>query len=330
MYVKQVRYNDKEYSYREQLGNVAKSLRTLFSTSKYESVIQRSHIYAIYSKYPPVTPTDILFYSFAIGQMAVIFATLLLMACSNPSEIPKQNEPGSRLTNDQTADAIPVPEPRSRYGNPPFYDVWSKRYYVMDSSKDYVARGIASWYGEDFQGQRTSSGETYDMYAMTAAHKELPLPTYVQVTNLENKRTAVVRINDRGPFHENRLIDLSYAAATKLGIVQKGTGLVEVRALDPNHPQLASITPLRNANTLVTNPQMYIQVGAFASRQNAERLQIRLEPHQLGKISIIPSNHQKKPIFRVRIGPLASVELADQTTKRLNNMGMREYQIVID
>jgi len=130
-------------------------------------------------------------------------------------------------------DAVPTEEPLSPYGNPEEYEVFGETYHVMESSSGYVSEGLASWYGEEFQGRRTSSGEPYDMYLMTAAHKTLPLPTYVEVTNLENGRRAVVRVNDRGPFHPDRVIDLSYVAARKLGIVGPGTARVRVRALEP-------------------------------------------------------------------------------------------------
>ena len=134
---------------------------------------------------------------------------------------------------DQVPDAVPVAEPLSRYGNPEEYEVFGEKYRVMDSSEGYVAEGLASWYGEEFQGKPTSSGEPYDMYLMTAAHRTLPIPTYVEVTNLENGRVAVVRVNDRGPFHDDRIIDLSYVAARKLGVVGPGTARVRVRALEP-------------------------------------------------------------------------------------------------
>jgi rare lipoprotein A len=129
-------------------------------------------------------------------------------------------------------DAAPRPEPRSRHGNPPFYDVFGKRYYVLSSSAAYVERGVASWYGPGFHRVRTSTGEQYDMYGMTAAHKTLPLPAYVRVTNLQNGRSVVVRVNDRGPFVGNRIIDLSYTAASRLDMLRNGTAMVEVRALD--------------------------------------------------------------------------------------------------
>lgn len=151
-----------------------------------------------------------------------------------PAESPP---PERRLPADPapgTADLpvlVPRAEPRSPYGNPDSYEVFGKRYRVMDSSDGYVERGVASWYGREFHGRRTSSGESYDMHALSAAHRTLPLPTYVEVTNLENGRKVVVRINDRGPFHGDRIIDLSYAAAVKLGMAGKGTARVEVRAL---------------------------------------------------------------------------------------------------
>jgi rare lipoprotein A len=129
--------------------------------------------------------------------------------------------------------ANPLPESKSRYGNPETYVVFGKRYSVLDTSAGFVEEGIASWYGEPFHGRRTSSGETYDMYTLTAAHKHLPLPTYALVTNLDNGRRIVVRVNDRGPFHEDRVIDLSYAAALELDMVGPGTARVNVRALDP-------------------------------------------------------------------------------------------------
>jgi rare lipoprotein A len=130
-------------------------------------------------------------------------------------------------------DAVPVQEERSRYGNPPEYEVFGRTYRVLNTSSGYEAEGLASWYGPDFQGRRTSSGDPYDMYAMTAAHPSLPLPTYVEVTNLGNGRTVVVRVNDRGPFHGDRIIDLSYVAAWKLGMIGHGTARVRVRALEP-------------------------------------------------------------------------------------------------
>jgi rare lipoprotein A len=141
---------------------------------------------------------------------------------------------------DSIPDMAPRYEPRSRNGNPPFYDVMGKRYFVLSSGVGYVERGVASWYGPGFHKVRTSIGEPYDMYAMTAAHKTLPLPAYVRVTNLQNGLSIVVRVNDRGPFVGNRIIDLSYTAASKLGMLRNGTAMVEVRSLEP----VSANTPL--------------------------------------------------------------------------------------
>jgi rare lipoprotein A len=150
-----------------------------------------------------------------------------------PNSEPPPNPP---VIPQAVPEVVPRVEPRSRYGNPPFYEVFGKRYYVLSSSVAYVERGVASWYGPGFHKLRTSTGDPYDMYGMTAAHKTLPLPAYVRVTNLQNGRSVVVRVNDRGPFVGNRIIDLSYTAASRLDMLRNGTAMVEVRALDPTQP----------------------------------------------------------------------------------------------
>ena len=168
-------------------------------------------------------------------------------AASRPAHpTPQAQALRRRLPAEAVPDAVPRVEPRSRYGNPPFYEVFGKRYYVLSSSSAYVERGVASWYGPGFHKIRTSTGEPYDMYGMTAAHKTLPLPAYVRVTNLQNGRSVVVRVNDRGPFVGNRIIDLSYTAAAKLDMLRNGTAMVEVRAIDPAIP--GSQPPCRRAN----------------------------------------------------------------------------------
>nr|VFJ58219.1 MAG: rare lipoprotein A [Candidatus Kentron sp. FM]VFJ62986.1 MAG: rare lipoprotein A [Candidatus Kentron sp. FM]VFK19661.1 MAG: rare lipoprotein A [Candidatus Kentron sp. FM] len=174
------------------------------------------------------------------AQLAkAVFACCLMSLLAGCGFLSDQDGPPlfSRLDPDNIPDAVPRSDPKSPYGNPPSYAVYGQRYYVMESSLGYVKRGIASWYGRKFHGRRTSSGETYDMFAMTAAHRSLPLPTYVRVINLENGRQAIVRVNDRGPFHPDRIIDLSYAAAVKLHIAQRGTARVEIRAIDPTGPK---------------------------------------------------------------------------------------------
>lgn len=229
-------------------------------------------------------------------------------------------------------DAIPRDEPHSRYGNPESYEVMGKRYYVLNSSKGFVERGIASWYGTKFDGKRTSSGETYDMYAMTAAHKTLPLPTYVEVINLENKKSIIVRVNDRGPFHENRIIDLSYAAASKLGILASGTGLVEIRAINPStYASNGKSTPITTV-ALDNRPisEFYIQVGAFSQLTNAEKLRIQLDSIGKSRIKINQAVVDNKLLYRVRIGPLVNVDNADQIVDQLIHLGITDYHIVVD
>jgi rare lipoprotein A len=181
-------------------------------------------------------------------QMLMLSALLgLLSACSSTPE--RVGGDFAQGDDRDVPDAVPKAEPRSRYGNPASYVVYGKRYYTKDDGAGHVERGLASWYGPGFHGRRTSSGERYDMHAMTAAHKTLPLPTYAQVTNLDNGRSAVVRINDRGPFHGDRVIDLSRAAAVKLGVLATGTANVEVRALAP----LDQVPGDRNPFLLATN-----------------------------------------------------------------------------
>ena len=172
-------------------------------------------------------------------RLHIALLVLPLSSCSlvNPAASPVAStstpSPAAVRSPTDPPDAVPRLETKTRSGNPDSYEVRGRSYRVLETSDGYVERGIASWYGEQFHGRRTSSGEPYDMYDMTAAHKSLPLPTYVEVTNLENGRTVVVRVNDRGPFIDGRIIDLSFAAARKLGYIGAGTVEVEVRALDP-------------------------------------------------------------------------------------------------
>lgn len=248
-------------------------------------------------------------------------------------------------------DAVPRAEPKSRWGNAESYVVRGKRYHTLPSSHNYAERGIASWYGSKFHGHRTSNGETYDMYQMSAAHKSLPLPTYARVTNLRNGKSVIVKINDRGPFHENRLIDLSYAAAAKLDILAAGTGLVEIKAIDPQRylaeqqkPKIAPSQPklavqqqpkpaaqLQQPAEAGHDPLMYLQLGAFSDRGNAERLRSRLAGLQLpGPLHISEGLSRQQRVYRVRVGPLQTVESADQATQILAARGITSPQVVID
>lgn len=291
---------------------------------------------------------------------------LALGACST---VPDQrgSVPGSAPRDIMAIpDAVPKVEPRSRYGNPANYVVFGKRYQVMPTSNGYVERGIASWYGPDFHGKRTSSGDPYDMYGMTAAHKTLPLPTYARVTNLSNGRSIVVRINDRGPFVTNRIIDLSYTGAAKLGLLGHGTGMVEVRALDPRRPDPGpTLIEVRNtpatlpsrpappstsvaakpAPTLLDRiippahaddtppthtPTLYLQIGAFASRDNAEQLRSKLSAAHVPGIHISETLSNQRPLYRVRVGPLASAAEADRMASELVRHGITNPRVAID
>jgi len=231
-------------------------------------------------------------------------------------------------------DPVPRAEPRSSYGNPDSYVVFGRRYQTLKESRGYSERGIASWYGSKFHGRRTSSGEPYDMYAMTAAHKTLPLPCYARVTNLRNNRSVIVRVNDRGPFHDNRLIDLSYTAAWKLGIVGEGTGLVEVVAIDPSVPlpvvaDSQPAAPGTKPPPLRSLPELFLQVGAFGSADNAGRLKQRIEEQLKVSVLIEETAGGAAPVYRVQVGPIASVELADHLTQRLDQLGIRDPHVVI-
>ena len=239
--------------------------------------------------------------------------------------------PGSARTA-HIPDAVPTSEPRSRYGNPESYVVNGQRYYVMKDAAGHVEKGIASWYGEQFHGRRTSSGETYDMYAMTAAHKTLPLPTFVQVTNLKNAKQVILRVNDRGPFHGNRIIDLSYTAAAKLDILAAGTGLVEVRALTANgdvaRPAATPVVDVTGTNA--GSGAFYLQVGAFSSRVNAEMLRDRIGAPGEFIVSISEARVDGRTLYRVRIGPVDDIEIADSIVARLMALGINEHSIVTE
>ena len=273
----------------------------------------------------------------------VLLSILLIVAGCSDSKVKSGKRPvrdsapaAESVDVDAVPDAVPRSEPKSKYGNPKSYEVFGKRYYVMESSQDFVQKGIASWYGKKFHGRRTSSGETYDMYAMTAAHKSLPLPTYVQVRNLKNNRKIVVKVNDRGPFHENRIIDLSYTAARKLDIVRNGTGLVEIRAINPRSwskqkeekPEYVG-APVQNAPHSQDKPGFYIQVGAFHAKENAENLRDKMNGLGDNLVKIAPAVVNQQTVYRVRLGPLYDVDRADSLVSRLGEFGIREHRIVV-
>ncbi|HEY8537380.1 MAG TPA: septal ring lytic transglycosylase RlpA family protein [Steroidobacteraceae bacterium] len=236
---------------------------------------------------------------------------------------PRRTEPVPPPTTPPTdiasiPDAVPKPEPRSAKGNPPFYTVLGKRYFVLQSAEGYVERGVASWYGPGFHSKYTSNGEVYDMYAMTAAHKTLPLPTYVQVTNLSNGRSVVVRVNDRGPFKEGRIIDLSYTAAAKLDMLRSGTAFVEVRAISAKEPP----------QTVASAPSaLFVQAGAFSSEANATKLVAQLRAEGITNASIRADAVDGRTLYRVRVGPVPSVADFDRTLARLKKLGIEDAHL---
>ena len=227
--------------------------------------------------------------------------------------------PSDDVKVDHLPDLIPKWEAKSRGGNKSPYEVWGKKYWVMDSAKGYSAEGTASWYGKKFHGHKTSNGEIYDMYAFSAAHKSLPLPTYLKVTNLDNNRSVIVRVNDRGPFHGDRLIDLSYAAAVRLDYHKKGLARVRVEAITPekgqtfNSAEVPDSTPqaLPDKASAVSRgaddktPEVvftHLQLGAFSSQASAEKLKQRLFETFDTDIRI-EVNQQGDGLYKVLVGP---------------------------
>lgn len=268
----------------------------------------------------------------------ILVPLLVLGGCASPSSgfLPGQDGgPRKPVNVSDIRNPVPHVEPLSKSGNPRSYVVAGRRYYVLKSSKGYVRRGIASWYGRKFHGRLTASGQPYDMYAMTAANRTLPLPTYVWVTNLRNGRRVIVKVNDRGPFADNRLIDLSYAAAKKLGIVATGTAPVEVRAIDPRAYQrrlherrAARATPSPNRRHTQTERQgVYIQVGAFADFRHAERMLKRLDGRFHSVQISTGKDAQKNRIYRVRIGPMRDHAATDRAAHALAQIGV-QYTLV--
>ena len=255
--------------------------------------------------------------------LLVVVLAVTLASCGSNKTKDGPPRSGSASIPELPDDAIPRREPRSKYGNGPVYEVLGKRYTVMDSSSGYKERGVASWYGKKFHGNLTSNREPYDMYAMTAAHKSLPLPSYVRVRNLSNNKSVVVRVNDRGPFVNNRIIDLSYSAALKLDMVKTGTSLVEVAAISfdapPGDRPTRKVTPEEppplstsqpeppSAGTGKTENAIFVQVGAFGTRENAERRLFILKSNGIGMPFILEDTSNSPTLYRVRVGPIKGV-----------------------
>ncbi|APZ44115.1 septal ring lytic transglycosylase RlpA family protein [Acidihalobacter ferrooxydans] len=242
--------------------------------------------------------------------LAALFAVSLLAACATaPPHVAMA--PGT-----------------AAYNRP--YVVGGRHYSVLPACAGYQQRGIASWYGPGFNGHPTSTGSTYNMYALTAASKVLPLPCWVRVTNLRNGRQVVVKVNDRGPFVANRIIDLSYAAARDLDMIGPGTAIVELQAVDPGRPR-SNPPPPRTQVQGAPAPRLFLQVGAFAGRDNAQHLATALRDMGFGPVRVDTLlRGQRQTLFAVRLGPLASVDKLDAAARRMNAIGIKGFRVQVD
>ncbi len=285
----------------------------------------------------------------------LLLAALLLLAACSQQEV-KDSGPSRPLDFSGLENAVPKKDRRTRAGNKSPYEIFGKTYVVLSDSIGFCQQGDASWYGKKFHGRNTSNGEVYDMYAMTAAHKTLPIPSYVRVTNHNNGRSIVVRVNDRGPFHGGRIIDLSYAAASKLGFAEQGTAPVSIEAIDTGNeplthagvkfvspvtdvassavgsavaPVTASVgatTASRNTSNVGQRGESFLQVAAFSQRRSAEQLLARLRE----SISVPMRVKQAKGLYRVHIGPLAQVNDIDLVKQTLQSLRLGVGFIVND
>ncbi len=285
----------------------------------------------------------------------LLLSGLLIMTACSQQEV-KDSGPARPLDFSTLEDAVPKKDRRSRAGNKSPYEIFGKRYVVLSDTKGFRQQGDASWYGKKFHGRNTANGEVYDMYAMTAAHKTLPIPSYVRVTNHINGRSIVVRVNDRGPFHGGRIIDLSYAAASKLGFAEQGTAPVSVEAIDTGNAPLthagvklvspavntaphsdrasttAGLAPVSNVggqqkeSASSTTGASFLQVAAFSQRRSAEQLLTRLRESIAGPMRV----HQENGLYRVHIGPLAQVSDIEMIKQTLQSLRLGAGFIVND
>jgi len=258
-----------------------------------------------------------------IGWLAIVGAVILTTGCQQAVRWDASAAPRTGQTAGSTTG-------RSSRGNPPFYEVFGERYYVLNSSTGFNERGVASWYGKKFHGKPTSSGAIYDMHAMTAAHKTLPLPTRVRVRNLTNGRSVIVLVNDRGPFVDNRIIDLSYAAARRLDMIRDGTAMVEIEALaEATRAAAAPVGPLTPPGA-ATDVHLFLQVGAFGERANAQQLLERLQAGGFANAVIRTDTSRVAPIYRVRLGPISDVAEYDALVAKMATLAIGETHLVTE
>ena len=269
-----------------------------------------------------------------ISGLTFCLLTLSLGACSSTSSstnyryhLRQDKAPCFRINTHRIPNAIPKAEPLSKQGNPKSYVVFGRRYYVMKNAKGYHARGIASWYGMKFHDFKTSNGEVYNVAGMTAAHKTLPLPTYLQVTNLRNGKKIIVKVNDRGPFVNNRLLDLSYAAAKKLDMIGRGTAPVSIVAITPGITRLAanskSLHKKKYPGYYPEKKQApYIQLGLFKQRASAQKLALLVKQWTRSPVNVKTTFIHKRHYYQVVIGPLRNSKSSQQLTHKLQLAGL--------
>ncbi len=266
--------------------------------------------------------------------IAGLSATLLLGGCASKDNagrysIQQDRGPDGTVDLSRVPDAVPRSEPHSRWGNKSPYTVLGKRYQVLPSAEGYRQRGVASWYGKKFHGHTTSNGEVYDMYQMSAAHKSLPLPSYVRVTNLDNGRQVVVRVNDRGPFHDGRVIDLSYAAAYRLDMLGKGTARVEVEAITAGERQMTAAhgrSGVSAEQAAITGRAL--QVAALSSVSGAETLAAELRALLNEPVQVQPAERDGRALYRVRLGPLSGAHTLNWLLQQLSQAGYSGAHLV--
>lgn len=274
-----------------------------------------------------------LFFSIFLNAL---FILLILAACSNTQiTLEKQDgAPTEAVDLSQVKDAVPKEEPWARYGNHSPYFVLGGTYEVMTTNESFKQEGIASWYGTKFHGELTSMREPYDMYAMTAAHKTLPLPSYVLVTNLENKKQIVVRVNDRGPFKDGRIIDLSYAAAHKIDMHEKGTAQVHIEVLPPFLNKPEKIVERQASKVVLSeldfpkNKTNYLQIGVFSNENTANELQLSLVRSIPNNVLVLKQQNGKTTLYKVRIGPIKTYAALEAVQDVLIKRNLPHFYLV--
>jgi rare lipoprotein A len=249
--------------------------------------------------------------------LAILVLTICLGACT--TQINQDGPPKQDVDISKIPDAKPEPLAKSRYGNPQSYYVLGKTYHVLSTANHYDQRGIASWYGRKFHGRLTSTREPYNMFAMTAASPVLPIPSFVRVTNLKNGKSVIVKVNDRGPFADNRIMDLSYVAAKKLGYANQGTALVEVTSLNMDPPK-----------SIPHQPELYMQIGSYKTLAQAKSVATQIGSSLIRtKSQIELAKVNRQTWYRLQLGPVTQISLVDKLYQELHQLGYTDAYTVV-